>query len=369
MRIIDESDWAAIIAEFTKLRRTPASRANLLLMRAAVIENGGFTVQVVDDPNPGPDELIVRVHGCGVCGSDLKTYPLLPDGSIMGHEFAGDVVAAGAHVAGRWRLGTHVASMPVIGCGACRRCDAGDPARCLTPWALGLGTRPGGFAEYVAVSAAETVVLDSRVDLTSGALVEPLAVGLHALNRGDAKPSDRVLIIGGGPVGLAVLIWARHRGITDITVCDPVAERRRSALSLGASDAIDPETDPGSDYDVVVECVGKVGMVATALNAVTGGGHVVIAGVCMVEDTFMPVAAVVKDITMNFVSYYTRDEFAFAAAELGSGSLTLDGFVTGYATLEDLPEVVDGLSRPTDQQKIIITPQLMGTAGTIGRHE
>lgn len=327
-------------------------------MRAAVIENGSFVSRVVDDPVPGPDELLVRVHGCGVCGSDLKTYPLLPDGTIMGHEFAGEVVTAGAHVADQWQLGTHVASLPVIGCGRCRRCAAGDPARCQVPQALGLGGRAGAFAEYVAVSAAETVVLDPALDLTSGALVEPLAVGLHALNRGSAEPSDRLLIIGGGPVGLSVLIWARHRGITDITICDPVAERRRSALSLGASNAISPEIDPGNDYDLVVECVGKSGMVATSINAVAGGGRVVIAGVCMTEDTFMPVAAVVKDITLSFVSYYTRDEFGLAAQELSSGVLNLDGFVSARAGLDHLQDVVEGLGHPTDQQKIIITPQL-----------
>lgn len=326
-------------------------------MRAAVIENGKFVSRVVDDPVPGPDELLVRVHGCGVCGSDLKTYPLLPDGSIMGHEFAGEVVAVGAHVADEWHPGMHVASMPVIGCNRCRRCAAGDPARCRTPQALGLGGRAGAFAELVAVSAAETVVLDPALDLTAGALVEPLAAGLHALNRGAAEPDDRLLIIGAGPVGVSVLVWARHRGITDITICDPVAERRMSALSLGASHAIDTDTDPGNDYDLVVECVGKTGMVAASLDAVTGGGRVVIAGVCMSEDTFMPVAGVVKDITMSFVSYYTREEFAFAAAELGSGAMTLDGFVSGYAALDELQGVVEGLGRPTEQQKIIVTPQ------------
>lgn len=339
-------------------RLTASRSAKLLAMRATVIEGGRFVSRVVADPIPGPDELLVRVHGCGVCGSDLKTYPLLPDGSIMGHEFAGEVVAAGVHVADEWQLGTHVASMPVIGCGRCRRCAAGDPARCQTPQALGLGVRAGAFAELIAVSAAETVVLDPALNLTSGALVEPLAVGLHALNRGAAEPGDRLLIIGAGPVGASVLIWARHRGITDITVCDPVAERRNSALSLGASHAIGPETNPGSDYDLVVECVGKSGMVAASLDAVTGGGRVVIAGVCMSKDTFMPIAGVVKDVTMSFVSYYTRKEFFSTAAELGSGLLSVDGFISGYAGLDDLQDVVDGLGNPTDQQKIIVTPQL-----------
>lgn len=327
-------------------------------MRAAVIESGQFTVREVPDPQPGPDELILRVHGCGVCGSDLKTYPLLPDGTIMGHEFAGEVVATGRDVTAHWPLGTPAAALPVVGCGACRRCRAGDPARCVTPQPLGLGIRPGGFAEYVAVAASESVVLDPSIDLRTGALVEPLAVGLHALDRADAHVGDRLLVIGAGPVGLSIVVWARHRGITDITVVDPIPWRREGAIALGAARAVDPAAGPpGTDFDVVIECVGKSGMVAACVDAVAPGGHVVIAGVCMTEDTFMPVGAVVKDITMSFVSYYTRDEFRSAAQALGSGHLRLDGLVSAFATLEELQEVVENLSDPTDQQKIIITPQ------------
>ncbi|WP_207840492.1 zinc-dependent alcohol dehydrogenase [Williamsia soli] len=331
-------------------------------MRAAVLDNGKFTVREVPDPQPGPDELILRVHGCGVCGSDLKTYPLLPDGTIMGHEFAGEVVAAGPDVAGLWPIGTPAAALPVIGCRRCRRCAEGDPARCVTPQPLGLGVRSGGFAEYVAVAASETVALEPSIDLRTGALVEPLAVGLHALNRGRARIGDRVLVIEAGPVGLSVVVWARHRGIADITVVDPVSGRRDSATALGASRVIDPTTTPlGTDFDVVIECVGKSGMVAACVDAIAAGGHVVIAGVCMTEDTFMPVGAVVKDITMSFVSYYSRDEFAITARALGAGELRLDGYVSAFAALEDLQEVAENLGRPTDQQKIIITPLTRST--------
>lgn len=326
-------------------------------MRAAVIEGGRFVVRDVAEPQPAPDELLIRVHGCGVCGSDLKTYSLLPDGAIMGHEFAGEVVGAGSAVADQWPQGTPVASMPVIGCGTCQHCRAGDPARCATPQALGLGIRAGGFAEYVTVAASGTVALDPSIDPRDGALVEPLAVGLHALNRGGAAAGDRLLIVGAGPVGLSALIWARSRDITDITICDPVAQRRQAALDLGATHAVDPTGENvGTGYDLVVECVGKTGMIATCLDAAGPRGRIVIAGVCMEPDTFMPLGAIVKDITMSFVSYYTTDEFRTAADALADGSLRLDGFVSGYSTLDDLQEVVEGLSHPSDQQKVIITP-------------
>jgi (R,R)-butanediol dehydrogenase / meso-butanediol dehydrogenase / diacetyl reductase len=325
-------------------------------MRAAVIEAGKFVVRDVPDPEPAHDELLIRVHGCGVCGSDLKTYPLLPDGTIMGHEFAGEVVAAGSTVAEHWPVDTAVASMPVIGCGTCRHCIAGDPARCAEPQALGLGVRAGGFAEYVTVAASGTVTLDPSLDIRSGALVEPLAVGLHAMNRGGARAGDRLLVVGAGPVGLSVVIWARARGITDITICDPVNRRQQAALDLGATHALAPTDNIGTGFDLVVECVGKAGMVAACLDAIGPSGRIVIAGVCMEPDTFMPLAGVVKDVTMSFVSYYTVDEFGSAAAALADGSLDLGGLVSGYATLDDLQDVVDGLSHPSDQHKIIITP-------------
>lgn len=328
-------------------------------MRAAVVDGGRFVVRDVADPEPGPNELLVEVHGCGVCGSDVKTYGFMPDGTIMGHEFAGRVVRSGASVADDWPVGTAVASMPVVGCADCRYCTSGDPARCVTPSPLGLGARAGAFAELVTVTAAETVGLDERLDPVMGALVEPLAVGLHAVERGAASAADRLLVIGAGPVGVSILLWARERGITDVTVADPVEHRRRSARRLGATRVIDPAHDElGTGYDLVAECVGAPGLIASCLDAVAPGGRVVVAGVCMTADTFMPVAADVKDVTVSFVSFYTRAEFATAADALARGALDVDGFVSGFVSLGDLQDTVESLATPTDQQKIIVTPAI-----------
>lgn len=327
-------------------------------MRAAVIEAGSFVVGDVPDPAPGPADLVLRVAACGICGSDVKTAKYMPDGTVMGHEFAGEVVAAGRDVAARWPLGTVVAAMPVIGCGGCRDCALGDIARCAAVEALGVGGGPGAFAEYVRVGAHETVRLDG-LPARDGALVEPLAVGLHAFDRARVAPGDRVLILGAGPVGLAVLTWARRLGTAEITVSDPQPDRRASAELFGATEVVDPAAQPlGGPYDVVIECAGVPGMVASCIDAAAPRGRIVIAGVCIDPDPFSPVAGVVKEVEMHFVSYYTRREFRHTARLLADGRLDPGPLVTGRVGLTGVAAAVTDLARPGAQRKVLVVPEL-----------
>ncbi|MBD0861048.1 alcohol dehydrogenase catalytic domain-containing protein [Gordonia sp. zg691] len=329
-------------------------------MRAAVTGPGGFEVAEVADPAPGAGEMVLRVSANGVCGSDLSTAPFLPAGTIMGHEFAGEVVAVGPDDGGSraFGVGDLVASMPVIGCHRCRACLTGDVARCPSVRTLGLGVLPGALAEFVVVGAAESVRLDD-VDPVDGALVEPLAVGLHAVTRASIRPGDRALVLGAGPVGLAVLHWL-SRGVAAEAVCsDPSPGRRAAALDLGASTVCTPEEVPDhvrGGVDVVIECVGKPGMIAAALDAAATHGRIVVAGVCLSEDTFMPVAGVVKEVSMNFVSYYTKSEFDAAAAELGKGAIGSSTFVSDVVGLDAVDRVFTDLSRPNDHRKVLISP-------------
>jgi hypothetical protein len=113
-------------------------------VRAGLVEeDGSFTVATVDDPVPGAGDLIVRVTGCGICGSDLKSRPAMAPGTVMGHEYAGEVVAAGPATEG-WEVGTRAAVLPVLSCGTCERCRAGDVAHCPSVTLVGLGGAPGG---------------------------------------------------------------------------------------------------------------------------------------------------------------------------------------------------------------------------------
>ena len=326
-------------------------------MRAAVMADGKFSIGEVRDPTPGPADLVLRVIACGLCGSDIKAAPMAPDGAILGHEFVGEVVAAGTEAASDWEVGRAAVSMPLAGCGTCLSCVTGDVARCGRAEFLGLGARDGGFAEYIRVSARESVPFDGGAPLSDGALVEPLAVGLHAVTRAGLSAGNRALVLGGGPVGMAVVIWLRRLGVTEIVVSDPAAGRRATALSLGATAVIDPETTTMADgFDVVFECVGVPGLIDSALAAVAPRGRIVVAGVCMTHESFMPLVGVVKDVDMSFVSYYTRQEFRQVAELLRAGNIDLSAFVTGETSLDAIEGALDGVRTPSALAKIVVHP-------------
>jgi (R,R)-butanediol dehydrogenase / meso-butanediol dehydrogenase / diacetyl reductase len=152
-------------------------------VRAAVVgADGRYEVVAVPDPSPGPGELLLRVTACGLCGSDLKARAAMPTGTIMGHEFCGEIVGVGAGTAG-WDEGRHVAVLPVLACGQCERCASGQVAHCPSARMIGLGGSAGGFAELAVVTPPAAFPLPPGVDPIHGALVEPFAVGLHCVRR------------------------------------------------------------------------------------------------------------------------------------------------------------------------------------------
>src|SRR5690606_14521111 len=146
--------------------------------------------------------------------------------------FAGEVVAVGSDV-DNWRVGDHACALPLIGCGHCLYCAAGDVAHCPTIDMIGVGGSGGAYAEFVRVSARESFALPEGVGTDIGALVEPLAVGIHAVDAAELRPNDRVLVIGAGPVGLAVSLWARHLGAREVVVSDLVESRRAASTLFG----------------------------------------------------------------------------------------------------------------------------------------
>jgi (R,R)-butanediol dehydrogenase/meso-butanediol dehydrogenase/diacetyl reductase len=327
-------------------------------VRAAVLNaEHTFDVEDVPDPTPGPGELVLRVLACGICGSDLKAHTMLPSGTVLGHEFCGDVVAVGSEVEG-WRTGQVAAAMPLIACGRCRWCHDDQPAHCESVDLQGVGGSPGAFAEYVRTSAASAVALREDV-ATVGALVEPLAVGLHAVVAADLRPGDRALIIGGGSVGAAVAVWARRLGAADVVVSDPSPTQRASAARFGATDVHDPgEGRPATGFDVVFECVGAPGLIQAAVDAAGVGGRVVVAGVCAVPDEILPLGAVLKEVQVRFAVYYRRSEFAAAAALLESGGVDAGAFVTGRVPLDGVTDAFRKLLAKTTERKLLVAPGL-----------
>ena len=316
-------------------------------MKAAVTtREHGFEVIDMPDPTPDSEQLVIDVQACGVCGSDIKAQPFAPAGMVMGHEFGGRVVAVGAQ-AGQWREDANVAVLPVISCGSCRYCDAGQVSHCAHVSFIGMGPA-GGFAQYAAVPARHCFALPPELPASYSPLVEPFAVGLHGVHNADISPGDDVLIIGAGGVGLTTLAWTLLKGAARVTVADPDARRRESATSIGATDVLNSVADAEpAAYDAVVECVGRPDLVQASQPALRARGRLVISGAAAETTSIEPVTALLKELTIRYSVAYEPDEFREVIAAFSHGDLDPKPMI-GPAF--DLDRVADAFAAVRDAQ-------------------
>ncbi|RGP37145.1 zinc-dependent alcohol dehydrogenase [Pseudotabrizicola alkalilacus] len=335
-------------------------------MKAAFFDAVSSPLRIGEQPEPvpGPDEVVLRVAGCGICGSDLHiTEDPAPfgigAGFVLGHEIAGEVVSVGADVQGL-QAGDGVAVVPMRGCGTCARCLAGDPARCPEMVLIG-----GGYAEYVTVAARQCHKLPAGVALADGALAEPLAVALHCVVRAGVKPGDRVAILGAGPIGLLVAFWARRMGASHVVMADIHTHQRERALALGATDfalsgdrlAENIADLSGGPPDIVFECVGKRGLLQAAVETVRLQGKVIGVGLCIGGDEWDPFVALTKEIDLIFAVFFHQGrEFGAALDALAGGIPQL--LITERIGLSQVPQVFESLRRRTTQCKVLIQPEL-----------
>lgn len=336
-------------------------------MKAAVLTGETPTLQIRDvaEPSPGPGEVVMEVAASGICGSDLHLAKVLagqPD-IVFGHEFSGRVVAVGSDVDASLE-GKLAAGFPLAGCGRCAACAEGNPARCATAEFVGL-QRPGAFAEFVRINARDCFVLPSEVSAQTGALVEPLAVAHHALEKTPRLPGEPLLILGAGPVGVAVALYARLFGASDVVLSDPVPGRRLLAEAVGAV-AVDPTGQDvaaafadltGHAPRAIVECVGKPGLIQSAAELAAPDAHITVVGACVEPDTFTPTTSLAKELTVQFVLYYRPRDFARTIGHLRSGRLDPAPLITDVIALDELPDRFDALMRPTTECKVLITPE------------
>jgi (R,R)-butanediol dehydrogenase/meso-butanediol dehydrogenase/diacetyl reductase len=339
-------------------------------MRAAIFREmqKPLVVDSVPDPVPGPTDVIVRVKNCGICGSDLHmTEPSsimpLPSGSIMGHEFAGEVVALGRDVQG-WKNGDRVAGFPFICCGEQQPCPSFSTARgvCGKGIAVGLGQSHGAYAEYVRIGSRGAYRLPDSVSFREGAMVEPLAVGLHAVDMARMPRGATVLVVGAGPVGLAVILWAKFLGARHVIVSERTESRRAMAARFGATDAIDAaqpltpqvETITGGTPDVIFECVGAPGLIGATMMDAPRGCRIVVAGVCPQPDTIMPIMGIMKELELQFVLGYRAADFDYVIAMLASDRIDASPMVTDIVDLDGLPSAFEALRRPAHQCKVML---------------
>ncbi|MGE0153954.1 MAG: alcohol dehydrogenase catalytic domain-containing protein [Reyranellaceae bacterium] len=345
-------------------------------MRAAVFKAPGekLAIETVADPRPGPDDIVLQVKACGICGSDLHMSEVcdaaggmkpLPKGAVMGHEFCGEIVELGANARAGWKIGQRVTALPFIGCGFCLACLSGQGHRCASTQYLGMGGAGGGYADYVRVGALETLALPDGVSWEAGAMVEPLAVGLHAVEAARLRPGDAVLVVGAGPVGLAVALWCRHLGARHVIVSDLAPERLALAARCGATDGIDARGEnvvdrfkrlAGARPDVVFDCVGVPGSQQLAMDYAPTGGRIVVAGVCMQPDRIVPVKAITKELTVSYVYMYGRKDFALAIEMLDRGRLDPSAMLTGQVGFAQFPTAFDALRTDKSQCKVMLRP-------------
>jgi len=339
-------------------------------MRAAVFRelSKPLAIEIVADPTPKPTDIILRVKNCGICGSDLHmteagTIMPLPAGSVMGHEFAGEVMEVGSAVKHLWKVGDRVAGFPVICCGDATPClNWSGRGMCAKMTPVGLGQAPGAYAEFVRIGASQGYKLPESVSFREGAMVEPLAVGLHAVDMAKMARGATVLVIGAGPVGLATMLWAKFLGARHVIVSEKAEVRKQMAARFGATDAIDPsqpllgqvEKIAGKGPDVIFECVGVPGMLMNVMNEAPRGSRIVVAGVCQQPDTIMPLMGIMKELELQFVLGYSPADFDYVIAMIAQDRVDVAHMVTDIVTLDGLPGAFEALRKPSHQCKVML---------------
>jgi 2-desacetyl-2-hydroxyethyl bacteriochlorophyllide A dehydrogenase len=258
-------------------------------MNAAIFKYPGqIEMQDLSLPKPEPNEALIRVGLSGVCGTDFHIFhgkaPAKPP-VVLGHEYCGEIVELGKNV-NSFHIGDKVAVNPNLHCGYCEFCRKGKINLCSNLIAFGV-TCNGGFAEYSAVPISQSYLLPDYINYKLASFAEPLSCCVHGLNQAEIGLNDSVAIIGAGAIGLLMLQLVKLKGAKEIIVIEPVPEKRKSALLLGASIVIDPFDEQFEEHhlemcnggtDVVIECAGNVPAVEAAFKIVRRGGRIIIFG-------------------------------------------------------------------------------------------
>lgn len=337
-------------------------------MRAAVYKGPDrpWAVEVVPDPTPGYGEMILKVERCGICGSDVHMTSgrglTMPNDCILGHEYVGEVVELGSGVTD-YKVGDKIAAMPFAGCGACENCRGGDELLCER------GVQPyiGGFADYVRVAARSSLKLPASLSIVDSALIEPLAVGLHGVRLARPLAGKRALVLGAGPIGLAVISALRAEGAGRIAAAARSERRRDLAMLLGADAYVVTGQDDrarvadalGGAPDIVFECVGMPGALDLCVRFVRPNGTVISLGHCAEPDPISVARATSKQIRLTFSAGYTFSEFVSVAETLDAGRIDAGAMISETIGLGAVGDAIIGLrSGAREATKIHVDPNL-----------
>lgn len=342
-------------------------------MKAAVLRSGQLVVDTFAEPIPGPGEVLVAVHACGICGSDLhfvqhgadflrlssemngvtrRTPVDLGRDVHMGHEFCAEVLELGPGTTGP-KPGTLVTSMPMLIRNGERQSLSFS------------NTAAGAYGERMVLSNELLVVVPAGTNASHAAMTEPLAVGLHAVNRSGIEKGQAAAIIGCGAVGLTVIACLKTKGISPIIASDYSAARRAAALAMGADIVVNPAEDDlievwnthdGRQPLIVFEAVGVPGIINSTMRDVPRDTKIVVVGLCMQPDTIQPVYGVLKELTIQFVVTYTGEEFEQAMRLIAEGTVDVAPMITGHVGLDGIAQAFVDLAQPELHTKIVVTP-------------
>lgn len=336
-------------------------------MKALVYEGPWqMPLRELDEPQVGPGELVIDVQAVGICGSDVHGYkgatgrrkpPI-----VMGHEFSGVVSSTGEGVS-RFKPGDRVVAQPLLSCGECYNCLAGLTNICINRSGLGMNIN-GAYAERVKVREGMVYPLPDEMSWEQGAMVEPLAVAMRAVNLTPMKLLDTVVVIGAGTIGLLTLLAARKAGAGRLIVTDVSTRRLSIAAQLGADVTINvAEQDPvervhaetgGPGAHSVIEAVGLTSTVQQSLALVRTGGHVTWIGNSQPVVELNMQQVVTREISIKG-AYGFNDEFARSIEAIRSGSMPVASLIEQEAALEDGPQIIHDLADSSlDSVKVIL---------------
>ncbi|MBM7061842.1 zinc-binding dehydrogenase [Pseudomonas sp. UL073] len=358
-------------------------------MKAAMVIDKKVSVADIPEPVPAANELLVRSLVCGICGSDLHCAHfaqemadtaqravgmalLDPQQPIsLGHEFCAEVLEP---VKGdpSFKTGDRIVALPFL------LRDSG-----LAFVGTGPAHVPGGFAERLTVDNRLSFVVPNGLSNELAALTEPMAVALHAVNQANVSVRDVPLVIGCGPIGLAIIAVLKMRGLQPIVAADFSAARREQARQLGADLVVDPrEQSPYQTWEeaartddstlfgaispllggagrrpsVIFECVGVPGMIQEVMTGAPYGARIMVVGLCMEPDRIEPASPILKELNVGFASFYSPQEFAQTLRHLAEGELDVGAMITANLPLAQIGEAFEQLAKPQDQIKILIRP-------------
>jgi threonine dehydrogenase-like Zn-dependent dehydrogenase len=342
-------------------------------MRALVLSDfWNLTVDEVPEPEPGPGDVLIEVVATGICGSDVHGYTgengRRVRGQVMGHETVGRVLAVGPEAGGEFAVGDAVTVNPVLWCGECGQCAVGREQSCPNKQVIGVTPElRSAFAERMAVPARNVVKLPDGMPIEHGALVEPLAVGYHALVRGDCRPGEAVLVLGGGPIGQACVLAAQRLGAERVVVSEPAPQRRELTARLGAA-VVDPAaTDDiaaavraalDGEPTLVVDAVGTTQTLAAAFACAPIGASVVLVGmgVPALDVAAYEISTKERSVVGSFC--YSAAEFRDTAQWAATMPDALEALVEGRTDLAGGPAAFEALARGTDPaSKVLVFPQ------------